>query len=339
VLERFKILFVSFNVLAYIALMFPKLRHTLLLLPLLALGCEKELEYDVQAANATLVVNSIFAQDSIWQVEVSTTANPGEGGRIRSLKDAYVTILEDGVRIGDMVVDSMDARPGFLGELEGGRTNTVKLYFHRTISSVGRAGRNYELRVSHPSFPTVYSTAQIPRQARVRLNNTGPQSAVLIGGKPMRPLEFQILDDGSENFYAIEVWASKSDGSVDFSRQTFYSQNKVLEENTIETSSGESSSDYRAYTPDRGVFFSNTKFNGRGANFRIYVDNNFNPIIDQLSIRVLRLSHELYDFTTTYQQQLINQGNPFAEPAQVYSNIQNGSGIFAGYSVAEMIVR
>lgn len=325
--------------LAYIAVMFLKLRHILLFAPLLGLGCERELEYAVQSPNATLVVNSIFAQDSTWQVEVSTTANPGDGGRISSLKDAYVTILEDGVRIADMVLDSMDARPGFLGELEGGRTNTVKLYFQRTISSVGRAGRNYELRVSHPRFPTVYSTAQIPRQPRVRLNTAASQSAVLIDGKQMTPIDFQILDDASENYYAIEVWASKADGSVPYSRQTFYSQNKVLEENLVVTSGSESNDEYHAYTPDRGVFFSNGKFKGRGASFRIFVDNNFSMPMDRLSVRVLRLSRELYEFTTSYQKQLVNQSNPFAEPAQVFSNIQNGSGIFAGYSVAKMDVR
>jgi Domain of unknown function (DUF4249) len=324
----------------YIALMLPQLRHIVFLLPLLALGCEKELEYDVASPNATLVVNSIFAQDSVWQVEVSTTASPGEGSRIRSLKDAYVTILEDGVRIGDMVLDSLDARPGYLGNIEDGRLDgSVKLYFQRTITSVGRAGRNYELRVSHPRYPTVYSTAQIPRQARTRMTSSGPQTAVLIAGKPRRPIEFQILDDGNENYYAIEVWASKADGSIPFSRQAFYSDNKILEENIVVTQSGETNSDYHAYTPDRGVFFSNTKFTGRGASFKVFVDDAFAPPVDQLHVRVLRLSRELYNFTTTYQKQLVNQSNPFSEPAQVFSNIQNGSGIFAGYSVADMQVR
>jgi Domain of unknown function (DUF4249) len=320
--------------------MLPKLRHIIFLLPLLVLGCEKELEYDVEAPNATLVVNSIFAQDSIWQVEVSTTASPGQGGRIRSLKDAYVTILEDGVRLNDMVLDSLDARPGFLGELEDGRvTGSVKLYFQRTTSSVGRAGHKYELRVSHPRFPTVYSTAQIPREPRTRLVSSGPQTAMLIDGKPKRPIEFQILDDGAENFYAIEVWASKADGSIPFARQTFYSEDKVLEENVVVTQADESNSTFRAYTPDRGVFFSNSKFEGRAASFKVFVDEKFAPPTDLLQVRVLRLSRELYNFTTTYQKQLVNQSNPFAEPAQVFSNIQHGSGIFAGYSVAVMQVR
>ncbi len=41
-----------------------------------------------------------------------------------------------------------------------------------------------------------------------------------------------------------------------------------------------------------------------------------------------------YLYLRTKDVQYANDGNPFAEPINVYSNITNGYGIFGSYSVA-----
>lgn len=313
-----------------------RLRYVLLALPLALLGCEKELEYDVESPEASLVVNSIVAHDSLWQVEVSTTAGPGQGQQIRSLKDAVISIYEDGSPINDIVLDSMDAQPGFLGNLDGGRNGTVKLYFHRTAVTRGHAGRNYELRVSHPNYKTVYSTSVIPRAARIRLRS-GNGQAILIGGESYSPIDFGIQDEGSLNYYAVEVWVSKTEGVDPESRIDFYSADKVLTENAVFTD--DTHTDQRLYPKTSGVFFSNQRFPGKEYGMRIFVQSSLLNSADDVRVRVLRLSPELYRFAVSYQKQLLNQENPFAEPAQVYSNIQNGTGIFGGYSVTELAIR
>lgn len=53
--------------------------------------------------------------------------------------------------------------------------------------------------------------------------------------------------------------------------------------------------------------------------------------ITEAWVELYSLSQEMYRYQTSYLNQIINEQDPFAEPVQVYSNIHNGIGIFAGY--------
>lgn len=300
----------------------------------LAFSCERELEYDVQSPEAVLVVNCVFAQDSLWQVEVSTTADPGNGGQIKILKDAQVAIFENNVRISDIVLDSMDAQSSFGGE-DLGRSGPVKLYYHRTVNSRARAGQNYEIRVSHPDYPTVYSTSVIPRSPRVRKSaQTGTVALQMIQGVPHARIPFTLSDEGGSNYYGLEVWSRNQSTGAPLEKLSFYSADNALLENTLVMES--SSVGQHLYEASNTVFFSNRDFQGADKAFTLYINFMTYSNSKDLYVRVFRLSPELYEFAVSYQNQLVNQGNPFAEPAQVFSNIQNGSGIFAGYSVKQL---
>ena len=46
------------------------------------------------------------------------------------------------------------------------------------------------------------------------------------------------------------------------------------------------------------------------------------------------ISKSYYDFQSTYGLQDWNDGDPFAQPVQVFSNIENGIGIFMTGNIA-----
>lgn len=48
-------------------------------------------------------------------------------------------------------------------------------------------------------------------------------------------------------------------------------------------------------------------------------------------LKFFALSKSAFEFKTTYIKQQLNRENPFAQPVQVFNNIRNGLGIFAGY--------
>jgi len=48
-------------------------------------------------------------------------------------------------------------------------------------------------------------------------------------------------------------------------------------------------------------------------------------------LEIWSMSEAMYKYQTSYVNQMLNEQNPFAQPVQVYSNIHNGIGIFAGY--------
>lgn len=49
-------------------------------------------------------------------------------------------------------------------------------------------------------------------------------------------------------------------------------------------------------------------------------------------LEVVGMSEDYYKYQKSYIKQVVNQSNPFASVIEVYSNIENGVGIFAGYN-------
>jgi hypothetical protein len=82
-----------------------------------------------------------------------------------------------------------------------------------------------------------------------------------------------------------------------------------------------------------GILFSDNLFNGKTIDFRISADS---PPIKKIIL--VSVSEEYYQYFTTKQLQENTQGDPFAQPTQIFTNIENGLGIFAGYNSFEVIL-
>lgn len=300
------------------------------------LGCEKDLEYDIPGASPQLVVNSLFSLDSVMRIEVSLSASPGEGDNIRSLRDAKITLLEDHSTVRDIALDSMYATPfNFSGSAVASMA-PIKLYYHRTLTTTVKSGRPYSIQVKYSGMETVTATNTVPRPVRAAVVPQALGSAINIQGRVMTRRSFSIDDNGSrENFYGIEVLAQPTGHNLPPERIAFLSDEKAFSEN-LTVNDGQYSQGV-LYQPDDGVYFSNGKFKGRSETFDLYVDQEYISQEYDLKVRVLTLSKDFFEFATSYQKQKNNAGNPFAEPTQVYSNVEGGLGIFAGYAVTEVV--
>jgi len=60
--------------------------------------------------------------------------------------------------------------------------------------------------------------------------------------------------------------------------------------------------------------------------------NNQTDYKEEYWLEVVGMSEDYYKYQKSYIKQVVNQKNPFASVIEVYSNIQNGVGIFAGYN-------
>jgi hypothetical protein len=310
-----------------------RLLGILLLLPL-AFGCERELEFELRTAKPKLVVNSIFGQDSLFKVEISTTAEPGQGNSINSLTDARIFLTEDGVAISDLVLDSASALPW--SQMEGDRPVERTLYFQRSEFSRVRAGREYKILVSYPDYETAEATATVPRAARVNFEPERSVTNLLLGNRDLMEVRFSIADDGQPHYYAIELVSVVGNNEKE-EKAEFYSFETAFSQNLVDA--GNVSGEGVWYFSQDGIYFSNSTFRGAEKEFSIFVDSQRLTGKDGLKLRIISLSEEFYQFARSYQQQQQNAGNPFAEPVPVYSNIENGLGIFAGYAVSEVVLK
>jgi len=60
--------------------------------------------------------------------------------------------------------------------------------------------------------------------------------------------------------------------------------------------------------------------------------NNQTDYKEEYWLETTGMSQDYYKYQKSYIKQVVNQNNPFASVIEVYSNIQNGVGIFAGYN-------
>ena len=58
----------------------------------------------------------------------------------------------------------------------------------------------------------------------------------------------------------------------------------------------------------------------------------------RLYVILSTVSEGQYRYTRSVDLQYENDGNPFAEPVQVYTNVENGFGIMAGSSASQVVV-
>jgi hypothetical protein len=101
-----------------------------------------------------------------------------------------------------------------------------------------------------------------------------------------------------------------------------------------------SSSEESLYTVCDDSYFSDITFNGTNKSFRFYLSYIEGIFFDdpKYIINLRHVSEEYYKYYSSVNLQLITQGDPFAQPTVIFSNIDGGFGIFAAFneSIAEV---
>ena len=84
------------------------------------------------------------------------------------------------------------------------------------------------------------------------------------------------------------------------------------------------------------VMFTDVTFNGtnKTIELNIYAINTIGIAAPRFEFELKHVSKEYFQYYTTMEKQVENEGNPFGEPVIIYSNIENGFGIFAGSTIS-----
>ena len=86
---------------------------------------------------------------------------------------------------------------------------------------------------------------------------------------------------------------------------------------------------------DNGVIFSDEFFNGKNYELVIYIDKQYTPF---LFTELRSVSKEYFLYMRSYFKYVQTNGDFLAEPVMVYNNINNGIGIFAGFSTSTKLI-
>ncbi|MDE2734018.1 MAG: DUF4249 domain-containing protein [Gemmatimonadota bacterium] len=270
-------------------------------------ACEQVIKPDLPEHTPRLVLQAFFTPDSTWAAFVGRSTGILEAmpEREMSVADAEVDLLTGG-----QVID----------RLEFFQRERVYMWEKGALQT----GESYSLRVAAPGFATIEATDAIPTPVPTAvvsyLTHTSDRSESRIKGDMSIKLEIQD-PPGETNYYQIRMFT--------FFRSELYEGSFTTQDpSIIADNAADEPFNESFYT---APFFKDTLFDGQ--THQIELSGNYNaPEHSRFYVQVLYTSETYYEYLRSSRLHDSAQDNPFAEPISVYSNVENGYGIFAGYS-------
>ena len=292
-------------------------RITIAIFAIAFAGCELIIEPDLPEHTPRLVIKAFFTPDREWAASVSRSAgilDPSPGPE-RLVTAANVELLSDG-----RIIDRLPFLP------------RERVY---ASEKPLQAGRSYSLRVSAPGFETIHATDSAPPPVRTSVESYRVETSDSDHGEPGVIaitdflIKLQIQDPpGEENWYQIRVIAPDRWGRFDKHFST--RDASIVTDNRIEDPVLEGVEPFVGTAP----FFQDALFDGKFHEIELTL-THFEIEASQerkIWLQIRNISEVYYKHLRSALLQKTTDDNPFAEPVRIHSNIENGYGIFAGYS-------
>jgi hypothetical protein len=265
-------------------------------------SCEKNLKYDLVMDDfkSQLVLNCTFTTDSIWRVYISKSSAIMANESWDNVENAFVTITNSNG--GSFILNPSG---------NGQYTSTQKPEFNQT----------YKLNVNVPGFESIEASGFQPEQIQIE-DVTFTDSIALEDTAYLSQATVSFKDNGaSTDFYQIIVYqVDQNNKKISLLPET----DDIYVENHMNNSVTNSIS-YQEYLVATDVLFNGTKHTFSFKFSKAFPNEN-------IFIEVRSLSPALYEYVLSYVKAISNRENPFTEPITIYSSINNGLGIFGGYS-------
>ncbi len=281
------------------------------LLLILFLNCEKVVEVDIPAHDPVLVGSAFFTPDSFWAVRITRSTDIlSPNNMALQIENATVELWQEEQYLTDL------AHQG------NGR------YRSETLRPV--AGKNYTLRAAAPNFAAIEASDYLsPPVAITSVLNLPARS-----GDPDEYVRLRLAFDDPpdvDNYYLLSIQMVDVFGYRFFNH--FETSNPVIMANSDEDNGPVNIDDFF----DNEAVFDDVLFAGETLEIDFgYYDFLFGSnSLAQVYIRLSSVSENYFRHHKTFRKaETVDGGNPFQEPVLIYSNIQNGIGIFAGYSTS-----
>ena len=329
----------------------------------LLVSCETTVEVELPKYPAQLTANSLFTSDSIWKIELTQNRSVLESAPFAPVNDADVRITgPDGVDIPLTYWKSAPGTGNSIYRAEGERplegttySLTVK---HPTLGNAMASGQ-----IRQPPTPVLnvsWDTTDVRQKTNFSSTETSYGVTITLDDPP------------EENYYSLSIMYRvgnirerdiNGDGKPEYfirksqeTRVSIQSDDPVVD-NPLGGGLGE-------------LYFKDVSFNGQEYALKLYMSQAFGvtnaryldsfvpfkplttpytfDVYDeegnliypkgsviypyQLYVVLRTVTEEYYQYIYTRDLQVSVEDNPFAQPVQIYDNIDGGLGIFAGYS-------
>lgn len=278
-----------------------------ILIFLLCLSCSKELDLKLDGTKS-FVLNSLFRPDSAFSFRFSHTASPLENYN-PIIENIHLILKENNI----ILIDTIFQKESI------------------SLNIFPNSNSKYSVEVLSDNMPSIFSSDSIPNLVDIDEAFIFFPAGVDQYGDYLAEAIISFVDPDEEtNYYELLIFSGQTNRS--YWHDMYQTSDRILLD--------EGDMDYHPTS----FFFSDKLFNGKRYTMRIkhtigYSTNNnvFIPDKHYVILRSVSKAYYLYrKFYTrhSYNQQM--QGDFLdiifkGEPQNMYSNITNGHGIFAGY--------
>ena len=291
----------------------------LLSISLAYISCEKVIPFDGDVNTPKLVINSVFESDSTFKVHVSSSRSVIDTASFKNIDDAIVTI-KDG---NENIIET-------LNHVENG------FYKGQTFP---QENQTYILEINHTNYANITASDSLPSPITINSVDTSTMVDPINGNRLQISMNFDDPEN-TQNYYLIETYSVNEYLVIKNSDTTEYEldttkQFMVLTDEVFQNGG----SPWR----EQGLF-NDLLFNGQNKTLELEIPNDswsgsedgydwsYKTLTLRLYLHNITLSY--YYYRTSLELFQNASGNPFAQPVQVYSNIENGFGVFAGSQIS-----
>ncbi len=271
-------------------------------------SCEKEIPLDAEYTEPKITLNSVFRKDSVFEVHLSRSLSVIDNGTLDDITGATVELLDAS---GNLIETLNEDGNGFYSS-----------------NSVGVIGVDYTMRASEANYETVTASDRISPAATISFHDTATLNNI---DQDVFEIEFNLTEaSNSEGYYrvrVIEEYVDQGTGQSYFYDLSFSPVDGRFQNNSSDNYERE------AYLTASSLALSNGPL-------KLWAYTNTSNLQPGSSIivKVESLTKVGYEYLLSSQRAWETQGNFFAQPVLVRSNVENGFGVFMGLSESNLSI-
>lgn len=324
------------------------------------ISCEKTIEFNGGETNPKIVLYSNLQPDSIITCQIGFSYAIFEAKYTPSqIRNADVKLYKDNIFIESLSYTTPPVSdPDLYNDVQ-------YLSNYESSNQIPEPLSNYKIEVAIPGYQSIYSSALLPEP--VNITNIDTQLIVEkfdeydYGMEPEWSYKNRILKTkisftdppNEENFYRLVVRQNygfyTGDKNLPYNIEipVLLSNNNIswIESDDPLLNPAEDEDILGSYTGNEYNIFSDEKISGK--EYELSFDLNFNgDYVDTIyhefthfTIQLQSISKDLYYYLISYSSYKMTDGNFFSEPVLVYSNVENGLGIFGAFNSAKRSIK
>lgn len=292
-------------------------------------ACERELQIDLNGVKPELVVLANFSDLDTMEVVVSKSRPVLDQEQAVYLPNANVELF-----INDKFADRLTFVASPIPQIPG--------YYH-SKEVVPQPGDRLRLTVDAAGFPSAAAESTMPLPVGIDTAFTALLIEIhevdLFFNQATITAHIKVLDPPGPHFYHLNFYMQGYDYRIDIEGDTlktnFYSLPLV-------TFPLDDAIPLIPYLDDRGVLFTDDALevdDGELSFTATFQYRRSDQLLGHFLIELRSASPEYYDYHRSLVRQYQASQDPFAEPVILYSNVENGQGIFAGFVSRFYIVK